>query len=306
MNAAYRVHGLPEVHAPVLLVALEGWIDAAQAAQTAVGHVAAVGGAVPVATFDPDLFVDYRARRPTTHLRDGVVTGLTWPGTVLSHAKDPGGTDVLLLHGAEPDMAWQRFLDACAELIERLGVRLVVGLGAYPVAVPHTRPSRVIATSANADLARSVGVVEVSLDIPGGLATALEQRCSASGLDALALWAQVPHYATGLPSSSAALALVDTVNRVAGTQFAVDALRSTATTQQAQLDALVANSVDHVAMVRAMEQQYDAELAAAADRAEAAGSLGAIPSGDELAAELEQFLREQGDAGEHRDDEAPG
>jgi predicted ATP-grasp superfamily ATP-dependent carboligase len=290
MSDAYRMDDLPELTSPVLLVALEGWIDAAQAAQTAVQSVMGLIGATPAVTFDPDLFLDYRARRPTTHLRDGVVTGMTWPGTFISHGRDADGADVLVLHGAEPDANWRRFLEATSSLIEQLSVRLVIGLGAYPVAVPHTRPSRVIATSADRDLALQVGVVNVAIDLPGGLATALEQQCAEKGVPAMALWAQIPHYATGLPSSAGALSLVETVNRVAGLQIGTAALRSAAETQRTHLDQLIANSTEHAAMVRAMEQQYDTE---APETAPTAGDLGDIPSGDELAAELERFLREQ-------------
>ncbi len=283
----------PPLDRPALVVALEGWIDAGAAALTATQTILAAVHPEPVAEFDTDTFVDYRARRPTLHLRDGVNTGLTWPRLALDRGVDPAGTQLLVLHGPEPDSNWQRFLDTCEALVAELGVRLVCGLGAYPVAVPHTRPSRVVATSPDRALAERVAVVPAALDLPGGLAAALEARCGQRGVPALSIWAQVPHYATGMPYHAAALALIETLNRVAGLALPTEGLRAAAATQQHQIDQLVGNSAEHAAMVRRMEADYDAEAAGPAEPLVPPGA--PLPSGEELAGELEQYLREHGD-----------
>ncbi|HEX2578387.1 MAG TPA: PAC2 family protein, partial [Aquihabitans sp.] len=138
--ALYDLHDQPSLDAPVLVVVLEGWIDAGYAAGTAVKTLLDGLDTYPVATFDADQLLDHRARRPIMHLVEGVNTGLSWPGIELRAGTDEDGHDLLLLLGAEPDHAWRGFTEAVVELAQDLGVRLVVGLGAYPATVPHTRP----------------------------------------------------------------------------------------------------------------------------------------------------------------------
>lgn len=293
MTEPIRRHPHPPLDRPVLVVALEGWIDAGAAALTALQTLLGAVHPVPVAEFDTDLFVDFRARRPTLHLRDGVNTGLTWPRIALETGVDAAGTRLLVLHGPEPDSNWHQFLDTCEALIAELGVRLVCGLGAYPVAVPHTRPSRVVATSPDPALAARVAVVPAALDLPAGVAAALETRCGQRGLPAVSIWAQVPHYATGMPYHPAALALIETLNRLTGLALPTDGLRAAAAAQRHQIDQLVANSAEHEAMVRRMEADYDLEAPGPTEPLVPPGA--PLPSGEELAGELEQFLREHDD-----------
>src|SRR4029453_11027347 len=100
------------------------------------------GETVPVASFDADPHLDHRARRPAMLLQDGVLASLTWPAIELRAASDAAGNDLLLLVGAEPDHQWRAFTRAIVELALELDTRMVVGLGAYPAPVPHTRPAR--------------------------------------------------------------------------------------------------------------------------------------------------------------------
>jgi len=112
----------PEVDQPVLVVGLDGWIDAGFAANTAVGHLREVMETTLVATWDADVLVDHRSRRPVMHLVEGVNTGLTWPAIELRHGRDPDGRDVLLLVGAEPDIRWRAF---SADVVALAGLPVV-------------------------------------------------------------------------------------------------------------------------------------------------------------------------------------
>jgi hypothetical protein len=87
------------------------------------------------------------------------------------------------------------------------------------------------------------------------------------------------------------VALLDGLKDVAGIQTEAVAVRNDAVAHRARLDELVAASNDHMTMVRQLEAAYDAE---AAERPTTGETLGPLPSGDELAAELERFLRDQG------------
>ena len=137
----------PDLESPVLILALDGWIDAGLGAANARAAVLASLDPLTVATFDSDQLLDHRARRPTMHLVDGVVTGLTWPSVELQAASDASGGDLLLLVGSEPDHAWRAFTRSVVDLALELGARMVVGLGAYPAPVPHTRPTKLAATT---------------------------------------------------------------------------------------------------------------------------------------------------------------
>lgn len=290
--ALYELHERPDLDAPVLLVALEGWIDAGGAAARAIEAIVAQHEVTPVATFDADTLLDFRARRPILHLVDGVNTGLTWSTTEVHATRSPNGTDVLLLTGVEPDHAWNTFADAVLELALDLGCRMQVGLGAYPAAAPHTRPVQLSATASTDELAAQVGLIRGTVDVPAGIEAVLEQRFAAAGLPAIGVWAQVPHYAAGMGYPAAAARLIEGLNLVAGTDFAADDLADDITSMRARIDELVEPNPQHAAMIRQLEQVYDESLEALGDDAPLGG--GDLPSGDELAEELQRFLREQG------------
>lgn len=287
----FELFDVPDLGSPVMVMVLEGWIDAGLGAAGAVSAVMEDLDMTTVATFDADVLLDHRARRPVLHLVDGLNTGLTWPSIELRAASDLRGADFLLLVGAEPDHHWHAFSRATVDLAMELGVRMVVGLGAYPAALPHTRPSRLSATATTAELAEQVGFVRGTIDVPGGVQAAIERRCAEVGLPAVGLWAQVPHYVAGMPYPPAAAALVDGLRSVAGLDLATGDLEEEAAATRSRLDALVADNEEHRDMVHQLEVQYDAEEGSAGSLL---GGGEPLPSGDELAAELERFLRDEG------------
>jgi hypothetical protein len=289
----YELHERPDLDAPVLLVALDGWIDAGGAAARAVESIIAQHETTHVATFDADALLDFRARRPILHLIDGVNTGLTWSTTELHATRSPNGTDVLLLTGVEPDHAWNAFADAVLGLTVELGCGMQVGLGAYPAAAPHTRPVQLSATASTDELAARVGLVRGTVDVPAGIEAVLEQRFAGMGLPAVGVWAQVPHYAAGMPYPAAAARLIEGLNLVAGTDFSADLLADDIADMRTRIDELVQPNPQHAAMIRQLEQAYDESLEAMGRDDSALGG-GELPSGDELAEELQRFLREQG------------
>ncbi|HEX7096655.1 MAG TPA: PAC2 family protein [Acidimicrobiales bacterium] len=276
----------PDLGQPVLVVCLEGWIDAGAAAATATNTILRTGDSTTVAAFDTEQLIDHRARRPTLHLVDGVNTGLTWPSIELRTATDADGQPLLVLTGPEPDHKWRGFVQAVIDLAVELDVRLLVGLGAYPAAAPHTRSPHLSATATSRELAAQVGFVNATLDIPAGVQAAIEHACTAVDLPAIGIWAQVPHYAAAMPYPAASVALLDGLRAVAGLRFDRDELVRAAADVRARLDALVSHNEEHAAHVRRLEEQDDAlRRAVEAD----------LPSGDELAAEVERFLRDQDD-----------
>ena len=137
----------PDLNEPVLVIALEGWIDAGLGASNAIGTLLDTIYTEVLATFDTEYFIDQRARRPIARIVDGVTTELTWPEIQLRFGRDGDGADILFLVGPEPDFHWSDFVDVVTDAAGRFDVRLVVGLGAFPAPTPHTRPVRIIGTA---------------------------------------------------------------------------------------------------------------------------------------------------------------
>lgn len=288
MSSLYDLHDRPALVEPILLVALDGWIDAGNAAHSAMATVLDGIETRIIADFDTDALLDYRARRPTLDLVDGVARDLRWPTLEMRHGIDLDGHDFLLLVGAEPDHAWKAFCEQVADLALDLDARLVLGIGAYPAPAAHTRPVGLSCTAATPGLAEGHQFLRYTIEVPGGAQAAIERACADAGIPACGLWAQVPHYVAGMAYPAASLVLIEGLQDVAGLHLPVGDLAEQATEARNRIDELVSGNPQHEAMVRALEQQSEG----------LGGPLASpsvnLPSGDELAAEVERFLREQG------------
>jgi hypothetical protein len=282
----YERHGDVNVVAPVMVMCLEGWVDAGLGAAAAMAAILSQADTEPIVTFDGDELIDRRARRPVARITEGVHEGLTWSGIQLRAGKDVAGTDAVFLVGPEPDFRWGAFTRDVVELSQSLDVRMLVGLGAFPAPVPHTRSVRLAATASNHELASQVGFVAGTIEVPAGIQAALEVAHAEAGIPAIGLWARVPHYAAAMPYPAASAALVDALAVVSGLSFSSDELNTAGVITNKRVDELIANSDEHRQMVLQLEQQIDA--------AEPQPDLTNLPSGDELAVELERFLRDQG------------
>ena len=291
MSEPFQLLNQPSLHQPVLLISLDGWIDAGSAAAQAMAAFVEELNATPIIRFDADAFIDYRARRPTMQLRDGVMANLAWPSIELQAGRDMNGNDVLLLTGSEPDSQWLRFVDLVDEFAKGFGVRMAIGLGAYPFGAPHTRPSLIAGSASTPELADSAGLVRSTVDAPAGIAAALEHRLAQHNVPTVGLWVQVPHYASAMAYPGAAVSLVDTIHQLSGVTVEAQSLRDAAVAHRARLDELVSQSAEHLGMVHQLEEAFDAMLRSSDSIVRPGESL---PSGDELAAELERFLRDQG------------
>jgi hypothetical protein len=273
----YRLEApLPELDAPVVVAAFDGWVDAGGAA-TGVLDILAEEAPV-VARFDSDELFDYRARRPTLEIRDGRLASLTWPEVVLRSARF-GSRDVLILTGAEPDDRWRRFSADTVELLGRLGVRQWVSLGAIPAAVAHTRPVPILGTASRPGLLR--GGVDAGptglMKVPSAALSMLEMAVADAGTPTVGYFAQIPHYVTG-DYALASLELMKTL--------------------EAHLEVTLPRG-DLVEESRLLRLRLDAATAADettrayVERLEAAVDEARQPAGDDLIADIERFLRDR-------------
>ena len=292
----YERHGGRQPDRPVLVVALDGWVDAGLGADGAITSLLAAEPTELLATFDGEALIDQRARRPVAHIVSGVNEGLTWPVIQLRLGTDRAGNDLCYLVGPEPDFKWRQFVTDVVELAVVLGVRMAVGLGAFPAPAPHTRPIRLAATAppASAELVPRIGIVQGEIDVPSGVWGALELAFGEAGIPAVGLWARVPHYVAGMAFPAASAALLDGLAELARLSIDTSELHTAADVSRSQVDELITKSSEHDSLVHQLERNVDAAEGNPLE-------VGQIPTGDELAAELERYLRDErnegGDAG---------
>jgi hypothetical protein len=283
---------------PVLVHSLSGFLDAGGAGRLAVVQLLTALGHRTVATFDVDALFDYRARRPRMTFVNDHYESLELPELVLSALHDESGTPFLLLHGVEPDLGWQRFVASVEQLVELLGVRLAVSMHAVPWPAPHTRPVGLTAHATDRALVEGRTSWVGALEVPGHLAGMLELHLGATGHPAMGFAAHVPHYLAALEYPRAALALLEAVASSTGLVLPLDELRAAADVSDRDTDAQIATNPDNVEAVQALEQQYD--VAVAQQGVPGRPTDGGLPSGEDIAAQVERFLAEMDDRG--RDD----
>jgi len=262
----------PDLREPVLVVALSGWVDAGLAGA---GAAAVLGeqldSAAGFGRVDLTDLVDLQQTRPSVHRE------IAWPTIDLVAGR--AGRDVVLCRGPEPSLQWRAFSEELVQMSQRLGVSLMVGLGGMPTLVSHRRPVSVLTTATSRSLAQEVGAWRADYTGPTGAQTALQVALGDAGIPGLGLWAQVPHYVSATPSPPAISALLSRVRELAGVETDLAALDSQVDEYLRRVEEVLSERPDVAEMVRNIEASEDS---------------GEIPSGDELASEIERFLREQG------------
>lgn len=262
-----------DVTAPALVVSFEDWVDAGGAGTTAARHVAD-GGDV-VARFDPDALYDYRSHRPVLDIVDGVPRQFAWPALEMTRRKLPE-RDVFVLTGPEPDYRWRELAAGVHELAVRFGVIQHVSLGAIPAAVPHTAPTPVMMTASTEELLRGGRPTEGLLRVPAAAVSLVEWTMAQNGVPAVGFWAQVPHYAT--PYAAGAIALVRRIEDHLTVTIGAGALEEQVAAQRAALEQIFATNPEaqeHLGRLEGLVGEQD------------------VPAGENIAEEVEKFLRNQ-------------
>ena len=287
----------------VLVHAFTGFLDVGGATATAAKLLQASEPRL-LATVDIDQVLDYRARRPVLTFVTDHFAAVDMPQIALHEVRDGGGTPFLLLTGPEPDYQWQRFSGAVLDIVRRTGVELTVGLSAVPWPAPHTRPLGVTIHGNVPELVSSPHAMVGNIQVPGHIGGLLELLLGEAGEQAIGIATHVPHYLGQFDYPPAAIAALEALGRVTDLRIEVQDLRAAASRAEGEIAQQLQGSEEFVTIVRALEQQYDQMAALRAAPASAAGSElapgGHVPSGEEIAAQVEQFLadmrdRESGD-----------
>jgi hypothetical protein len=267
---------------PVLVIALDGWTDAGRAGTLAGEVLEQQWNGRRLGAFASDALFDYRDRRPILTIDRGLLGQPVWPALELSQLSAQSGTVVLLIHGAEPDLAWQALGADIVALAEFTGVKRYVGLGAVPAPVPHTRPASIVTTGSDEAVLERVGRAHDRLTVPASCQVTIESLLRDAGVETLGLWARIPHYVAG-EYPAAAQALLKTFTAEVGGEVDLRDLDREASAHRHQLDEAAGSSVEVQAHIQQLESAYDEEQPIS----------GPLPTGDEIAAELERYLRRQ-------------
>lgn len=279
--------------ARVLHVALDGFMDAgAVGAQVSKHVLKAAADEETIVRFDADLLHDYRSRRPRMIFERDHWSGYDEPTLELKRLHDVEGTPFLLLTGAEPDLAWGRFVEAVRMLSRTLGVRRMVSAHGIPMAVPHTRPIGVTRYSSDPDLLApqaGFGVVEV----PAAVEALLHLRLGEHDIETVGVAVHVPHYIADSEYVDGAVTALRELGRDTDLVLPFDALVQAAAENRAQIDAGVDAAPEAGELIGRLEQQYDRVLEGRQRRGMLAAQVGDLPSAEEIGAEFEEFLREE-------------
>jgi proteasome assembly chaperone (PAC2) family protein len=285
MSDELRLESRPTLTRPVLVTAFRGWNDGGQGASLAAQHLVTTWDAEKFADIDPEGFFDFQSTRPRVSLIDGLTRHIDWPENDFFHASPGGERDIVLLVGTEPNVRWRTFTELVVELVQDLGIDLIVSLGALLADVPHTRPAPVTGAGSDPELVERLGLQASRYEGPTGIVGVLHDACRQAGIPSVSFWAAVPHYVSLAPSPRAALALCDRLSALLDMTIDVAELESMVEGYTSHVTEAVSSDEDAVAYVDELEQRVD--LIEEED----------VPSGESIAAELTRFLREreQGD-----------
>lgn len=281
-----EIHQIPLLRNPVMIMAFSGWNDAAEAASGAVEHLLSGWGdrndeVVPelIADVESEEFYDFQVNRPVVSIDESEIRSITWPTTQIFGLSIPTmQKDLVVVTGVEPSMRWKTFTSELLDLADDLEVSLIVTLGSLLADTPHTRPITVTGTGAHPSIATRLGVSVSKYEGPTGILGVIQDGCMRRGIDAISLWAAVPHYASNAPSPKATLALINTLEDFLDISIPLFDLEENADAWEKEVNDLAAEDTEVAEYVKALEESKDAAE---------------LPdvSGDSIAKEFERYLR---------------
>ncbi len=286
MTSELRYADRPQLRNPVLIAAFKGWNDGGQGATLAAGYLSRLWQAERFADIDPEGFVDFQTVRPHVSLDEGLTRRINWPENAFFHGSIPGtDRDAIILLGVEPSYRWRTFTELVVGLAREFDVDLVVTLGALLADVPHTRPAPVTGAATDPALVEELGLQLSRYEGPTGIVGVLLDACRGAGLRSVSLWSAVPHYVSLAPSPRAARALCERLGDLLRCEIDVTELAEAERTYADQITEAVSEDEETSAYVEDLEQR--------ADTIDLFTEESPLPSGDALAAELTQFLKER-------------
>jgi proteasome assembly chaperone (PAC2) family protein len=264
---------------PIMLAAFEGWNDAGESATGAINHLLASWTHHKLAMMDPEDYYDFQVNRPSIKVDERVVREIIWPNTVVFEVSTPHlKNDFLIVKGIEPSMKWRTFANELLDLADDYEVSMSITLGALLSDTPHTRPITVTGSGAHPDVANRLGIEISKYEGPTGIIGVLQDSAHQRGIDAVSLWASVPHYVSTPPCPKASLALINSLEDFLDISIPQGDLPERSTSWESQVDQMAAEDSEVGDYVKQLESSKDAADLPAA-------------TGESIAREVERFLR---------------
>ncbi|HLC42118.1 MAG TPA: PAC2 family protein [Methylomirabilota bacterium] len=294
MASLFTIFETPQnLRRPLLVMAFAGWNDAAEAATTAARYLKQAVAGTKFAEIDPEEFYHFGLSRPYVRFKPGSETEreIVWPATEFSVSQRSDlPRDLIIGVAAEPHLRWKTYCATVLDLAKRLNVSLVVTLGALLAEVPHTRPVRLVGGASDPELAARLGIRPTRYEGPTGIVGTLNTISRDAGLPTATVWANVPHYVSGMENPKAALALVQRVLGLMNASLDLTDLEEAARQYDAQLNEAVSQNQKIMKYIRELEAKEIESVDEDPRRFDAEGEL---PPADQLISEIDQFLRQQ-------------
>ena len=287
-----HIDELPQLNDPVLIVAWQGWNDAGESASTAAQYLIRQLGAKPFARIDPEEFYDFTEARPLAVYRGGE-RYISWPETQFVVLQTPiGGRDVVVGVGIEPNFRWKRYLAAMSDLVDAIGAKLILSLGAVAAEVHHAHSVHVRGSANNQQLAQQYNMHPSRFEGPSGIVGVFHDHCRRRNIGGVSLWASVPFYLPGITNTMGAHGLLRVVAEMTGIGVDLDLvpLENAHDTFFAQVEDELRDKDDLREYVARLESAAPPPQAEPRQETE-------LPSADALIADLEDFFRQGGDGG---------
>ena len=278
-----EILGIPELRSPIMILAFSGWNDAGEAASAAIEHLASIWPVQAIGEFDTEEFYDYQNNRPIVSVDESFNRSLTWPTTTVRGVSLPNyDRDLILVSGVEPSLKWRSFVAQLLDLGEDLDISMVVCLGSLLADVPHTRPIPVTATAARPEFGERLGLEMSRYEGPTGILGAIQDACNQRDIDALSIWAAIPHYVSSPPCPKATLSLLNHLEDLLELSIDLGELPEDAKAWEIGVDQLSQEDSEIADYVKSLEESKDE-----ADLPEA--------TGEAIAREFERYLRRRGE-----------
>ena len=285
-----EIHEIPALRNPIMVIAAGGWNDAGEAATGALIHLLSIwadqeiaSNPTLIAEVDPEDFYDFQVNRPMVLINDSSIRTLTWPSTKIYGLSTPSlDRDFVIVKGLEPSMRWKSYARDILDIADDLEVSIVITLGSMLADTPHSRPISVTGTGAHPDIAERLGVEVSKYEGPTGILGVIQDECIRRGIDAISLWAAVPHYASNAPSPKATLALINSLSDFLDCEIPEGELVELSQRWEEGVDALAEEDGEIADYIKALEESKDSS---------------ALPeaTGESIAREFERYLRRQQD-----------
>jgi hypothetical protein len=280
-----------------LVAGLTGFTDAGSAVTQLSEYLLDTLDYREVATFDSDALLDYRARRPLIYFDHDHLSDYRPSTLKLYLATDEVGQPFLLLTGYEPDFQWERFTAAVLQLVDRYQVKTTTWVNAIPMPVPHTRSIGVTVSGNRTELIDSMSIWKPQTQVPANALHLVEYRLQELGHPIAGFVLLVPHYLADTEFPLAAVTALESVSAATGLIFPTDRLREEGREFIAKIDGQIESNQELAKLVGTLEERHDSYMLDNPLRSPLTDEDGELPSADDIAAELENFLalRRSGD-----------